>query len=73
MKGILEFNLPDEQHAHLVAVQSMKFKTAISEYDDYLRSQLKYSELTDDEYKAYKDAREKLYEYLREENLLLHD
>jgi hypothetical protein len=73
MKAILEFNLPDEQHEHLVAVQAMKFKTAISDYDNYLRSQLKYSELSDDEYKAYKDAREKLYEFLQEENLLLHD
>lgn len=71
MKATLEFNLPEDREHHITAVQSVDFKSAIQEYDNYLRGLLKHAELSDDAYKAYDDARTKLHEYLNDENINL--
>ena len=53
MKAILEFNLPDEEQEFMEAVNGGMFKHVIWQLDQKLRSNLKYGELSDVEYKCY--------------------
>ena len=47
MKATLEFTLPDEAHAHLLAIRSGELYAALCEFGEYLRSQEKYVEPED--------------------------
>lgn len=70
MKALLEFNLPEDQEQFTEAVNGTKWSCAVWEYDQYLRTQIKYNDnLSDDEHKAFEQAREKLYEIMNENNL----
>lgn len=72
MKAILKFKLPEEQEEFEIANKGWKFRLALSTYDQYLRSKLKYDEsLTDEQYKVYEEARAKFWEILQEEQLTL--
>lgn len=73
MKAILEFNLPDDQIDFQDAVNGQKFRLAIWEFDQYLRSQTKYApdSMSEDTYNAYSDIRDKLHQILNEDGLSL--
>jgi hypothetical protein len=72
MKAILKFNLPEEQEEFEIANKGWKFRSALSEYDNYLRGKIKYDEnLTDEQYKVYDEVRTKLWEILNEDQLTL--
>ena len=70
MKATLEFNLDDHDDvkAHLRAVKALAMTLALWDMDQYLRSQMKYGtkegELSDDAYKALKNAREELKDFM---------
>jgi hypothetical protein len=68
MKIVLEFDNIEEAQ---LAINGSKYAAAIFEYDQYLRSKLKYETLPEDMYIAYQDSREKLREKLSEYNLLI--
>ena len=68
MKIVLEFDTIEEAQ---LAINGSKYAAAIFEYDQYLRSKLKYETLPEDMYIAYQDSREKLRENLSEYNLLI--
>jgi len=68
MKITLEFDTIEEAQ---LAINGSKYAAAIFEYDQYLRSKLKYETLQEDMYVAYQDSREKLRENLSEYNLLI--
>jgi len=68
MKITLEFDTIEEAQ---LAINGSKYAAAIFEYDQYLRSKLKYETLQEDMYVAYQDSREKLREHLSEYNLLI--
>lgn len=73
-KAILEFDLnePDDKEAHKRAVKSLDMALALWDMDQYLRSQIKYSdeyELTDEQYKTLDETREKLHQILSEYNI----
>jgi hypothetical protein len=68
MKIVLEFDTIEEAQ---LAINGSKYAAAIFEYDQYLRSKLKYETLPEDMYIAYQDSREKLREKLSEYNLLI--
>jgi hypothetical protein len=68
MKIVLEFDTIEEAQ---LAINGSKYAAAIFEYDQYLRSKLKYETLPEDMYIAYQDSREKIREYLSEYNLLI--
>jgi hypothetical protein len=68
MKITLEFDTIEEAQ---LAINGSKYAAAIFEYDQYLRSKLKYETLPEDMYIAYQDSREKIREYLSEYNLLI--
>jgi hypothetical protein len=68
MKIVLEFDTIEEAQ---LAINGSKYAAALFEYDQYLRSKLKYETLPEDMYIAYQDSREKLREKLSEYNLLI--
>ena len=73
MKAILEFNLPDDQQDFEMASNAMKFWSVLYELDQDLRSKTKYApdSLPQDKYDAYQEVREKLREFMSENNISL--
>lgn len=71
MKAILEFDLPEENIDFQAAVNGHKYKSAIWDFDQLLRSEMKYKELSDETYNAYKWCREELRKILLEDNLFI--
>ena len=58
MKGILKFDLPEEQREFEAAVRVEKYQLALWNIREYLRDQAKYGEPPDDVDKIY----ERFYE-----------
>ena len=71
MKAILEFNLPEENIEFRAAINGENYKSAIWDFDQLLRSEMKYKELSDETYKAYKYCREELRKILEQDNLFI--
>ncbi len=71
MKGILEFNLPEEGDEHKLAVHAQDHQSALWDFSQYLRDKLKYQELSDETYKVYEEVRERFYQILSENNVEL--
>jgi hypothetical protein len=69
MKAILEFDLPEENHEFANATQGAKMRSVLWELDQWLRAKLKYEELSDDQYDAFKQTRDELRRLLIEENI----
>ena len=68
-KVTIEFNTIDEQHELELCINASKWYSIVWDYSQYLRNRLKHDELSDDAYKAIKDAQEKLHELLNDEGL----
>jgi hypothetical protein len=64
MKANLEFNLPDDQHEHLVAVHATDLYMSLWDLDQWLRGKIKYPE--ENKFKSKMDVLEKTREQLRE-------
>jgi hypothetical protein len=71
MKAVLEFDLPEDQDDFQAAINGNNYKSAIWNFDQLLRSEMKYKELSDETYKAYKYCREELRKILEEDNLFI--
>lgn len=71
MKAVLEFNLPEDQSDFQAAINGSNYKSAIWEYDQWLRSEMKYGELDKKIYEAYDTCRKKLRNILEEDNLFI--
>jgi len=74
MKAILEFNLPEDSHDFKMATQGASMHSVLWEMDQWLRAQYKYmtdSEYSKDKYEAYEKARNKLNEFMVENNISL--
>jgi len=70
MKVKMIFDLPDDQEEFSMAANAGKMNIVLFDFDQWLRSQIKYS----DDSKASKhdimqDCRDKLYDLLRENNI----
>lgn len=70
-KVILEFDGVEEQEDARTALDGWRWRSVVWEMDQYLRAQMKYSSLSDDEYSATEKAREKLRELVTESSLEL--
>jgi hypothetical protein len=67
MKAILEFNLPEDQYEYNLVNKAADMSVVLHEFDQYLRGRLKWEDsITDLEYKAVEEAREKLLEMCRD-------
>lgn len=71
MKVILEFDLPEQNEDFQAALNGHNYKSAIWDFDQLLRSEMKYKDLPNDTYKAYKYCREELRKILEQDNLLI--
>ena len=73
MEAILKFNLPEDQEDFNIALDGSKWALSMFELNQWLRSQIKHPPegMSDDTYKAFEDARDKLYEILNENQLKL--
>jgi hypothetical protein len=71
MKAILEFDLPEDNTDFQAAINGSNYKSAIWDFDQLLRSEMKYKELPDDTYQAYKWCREELRKILEQDNLFI--
>jgi hypothetical protein len=71
-KVTIEFNTIDEQHELELCINASKWYSIVWDYSEYLRTKIKYDELSDDAYKAIEQAREKLHELLNDEGLKLN-
>lgn len=69
MKATITFTLPEEEHEYRNAVEGAKMRSILWEIDKWLRAKLKYEELSDEQYDAFKETREELLKLLIEENV----
>lgn len=66
MRGELIFDLPEEREDFEVAQNGWKYKIALDDMDNWLRSKLKYGEISATEAEIYEECRNKLREFARE-------
>jgi len=75
MKALLEFDLdnPEEKKEHLRCIHATPAFLALQDMDYFFRGMLKHhlDNMTDKEVKAYKFARNKLFEFTEERNISL--
>jgi len=71
MKAILEYFLPEENSDFQAAINGENYKSALWEFDQLLRSEMKYKELSDDTYNAYDFCRNELRKILEQDNLFI--
>lgn len=69
MVGILKFTLPEEQIDFQTALDGNKLKMIIHDHYQFIRTKLKYCQLTDAEYQIYEECKENLLQLLNDENL----
>lgn len=70
MKGLLEFDLPEEEHEHLSAVRATSLVKIIADHDRRLRAWLKRGHRFGTADEALEKAREELWDAIREEDLI---
>lgn len=66
MKATLTFTLPEENEEFEIASKAQRTKGALDEFDHYLRSKLKYEELSEEQHDVYEAVRAKLWELMNE-------
>ena len=73
MKAILEFDLdnPDDQSAHMRAVQALDLAICLWDIEQYLRAQTKYAldSMPEEVHDALSEVREKFYQILNERGI----
>jgi hypothetical protein len=69
MKAKLIFDLPEESHEWENALQGSKMRSTLWEYDQWLRSKIKYEDLNDEQYQVYQGCRDQLRTLLIENSL----
>lgn len=60
MKGIIEFDLPEERDEFQLCQDAWKYRATIDDAFEYLRQQLKYTDRADSEVKVLEEIRSKL-------------
>ena len=71
MKAILEFDLPEDNHDFQAAINGENYKSAIWQFDQLLRSEMKYKELSDETSQALDYCRKELRKILEQDNLFI--
>lgn len=73
MKAILEFNLPEDQSEFDFATQGSDWWHVAWQMDQWLRGQIKHAPdfMSDDTYKAFEQCREKLNQFIFDNQLNL--
>jgi len=69
MKAKLIFNLPEENHEWKNAIDGSSMRSTLWEYDQWLRSKVKYEDLTNEQHQVYQGCRDHLRTLLYENNI----
>jgi hypothetical protein len=69
MKAQLIFDLPKENEAWYKAVNASGMHSVLEDFDEWLRSKIKYEDLNDDQFQVYQGCRDYLRTLLYEENI----
>ena len=69
MKATITFTLPEEEEEYRNAIEGAKMRAMLWDVDQFLRAKMKYEELSDGQYDAFKETREHLRRLLIEENI----
>lgn len=69
MKAKLIFNLPEDYHEWKNAIDGANMRSTLWDYDQWLRSKIKYEDLTDEQYQTYQSCRNRLREILYENDI----
>jgi hypothetical protein len=69
MKAKLIFELPEDQHGWYMAVNASGMHCVLNEFDQWLRSKIKYEDLNDDQHQVFQSCRDQLRTLLYEENI----
>jgi len=73
MKAKLIFNLPEESHEWENAIRGASMHSTLWEYDQWLRSKIKYEDLTDEQYQVYQGCRDHLRTLMYENDINLEN
>lgn len=75
MKAILEFDLDniEDRKAHKRAVSSTDAYLSILDFQDYLRSRLKYEEMSEEKNDTLEQVRNALFQCLSSRNINMDD
>lgn len=71
MKATLTFDLSEEREAFDNACNADRWAEVVDGLDQWLRSKLKYEDLSEAEHKAFEEARSSLHELLSDNGLSL--
>jgi len=63
-KATLEFNLPEEQGEFEVCVKGQKYLSALWDFSNYLRQQVKHGDLHEEDLGIYEDIQKVFYEII---------
>lgn len=73
VKHIIEFNLPEdreEMREHMRAIEKNRaYRRCISEFTQWMRSEIKHAEHTQEEYDVFEIIRTKFWECMKDEEL----
>lgn len=69
MKARLDFDLPEDEYEYSNAINGSKMRSILWDVDQWLRAKMKYEELSDGQYDAFKETRDHLRRLLIEENI----
>ena len=74
MKAVLEFNLPEEQHEHRLAIDGWKWRSVVGDIADRLLSALKHDDdLTPETAACLEKLWKEVFRMLKDRNLNLYD
>jgi hypothetical protein len=71
MKVELSFNLPEEEDDFRAAINGQKLRGITYDFDQWLRNQIKYEDLTDEEYQTFQKCRDQFRAMFYDEYLFI--
>jgi len=74
MKAILEYTLPEETAEYQYAMDGYKYLSALQEFDNHLRSELKWNDtFSEEQCHTIEKIRAKLYQCAIEAGVTIHE
>ena len=73
MKAKLIFDLPEENYEFSNAINGSNMRSVLWKHLEYLRSELKYSDLNDQQYEAFKKCQKHSVDLLKEEKIDVYE
>jgi hypothetical protein len=73
MKAIIEFNLPEDNYEYNITNNASKYLSVLFDYDQWLRSKLKYDDVSGEELEIIQKCRDMLHQVLQENNVNIDD